>query len=352
MTEGAWTVAVVRQFWAEGIDWRADAPTAQAIDPHGLDELLARRATLPVRDVFPYPGPEPASLVVPLYARFANRYTLVPWLECLWGGAFQGSDVRSAEDASRFDRLAHWRLNLLIGKQLRATPEQVVKLWADRPSEVQTTPAEQQILRWYTAQEPWLQRWHPFREGTGAMRRAPIWGAVFRAAPEQAAAAAMGDARTAYAGWGVWTAMVVAYAIAQLPQDWAPADAVQAIVAAMTRLYSQSPGVEALNRALRREFPGDSWDAWGRFVAREFAGYPLDHSLPNLLLVVGALHWYAAGGERLMEELDRIGWDSAGNRLVAGALLGRRWAGADTPHALLASVVEATVAAHGHPPNV
>lgn len=59
MTEGAWTVAVVRQLWAEGIDWRADALTGQAIDPQGLDEFLARRATLPVRDVFPYPGPEP-----------------------------------------------------------------------------------------------------------------------------------------------------------------------------------------------------------------------------------------------------------------------------------------------------
>lgn len=307
--DGCCSTPVVGQLWAEGIDWRADGPTAQAIDPHGLDELLARRATLPIRDVCPYPGPEPASLVVPLYARFVNRYTLVPWLECLWGGAFQGSGIRSAEDASRFDRsLAHWRLNLLIGKQLRATPEQVVKLWADRPSEVKTTPAEQQILRWYTAQEPWLKRWHSFREGTGAMRRAPIWGAVFRAAPEQAAAAAMGDALTAYA-------------TAQLPQDWAPTDVVQAIVVAMTRLYSQSPGVEALNQALRREFPGDSWDAWGRFVAREFAGYPVDHSLPNLLL-------------------------------IAGALLGRQWTRADTPHALLASVVEVTVAAHGHPPHV
>lgn len=37
MTEGAWTEAVVRQLWAEGIDWEADTPTAQPIDPRGLD---------------------------------------------------------------------------------------------------------------------------------------------------------------------------------------------------------------------------------------------------------------------------------------------------------------------------
>lgn len=184
------------------------------------------------------------------------------------------------------------------------------------------------------------------------MRRAPIWGAVFRAAPQQAASAAMGDAQTAYAGWGVWTATVVASAVAQLPQDWAPTDAVQAIVAAMTRWHSQSPGVDALNRAVRREFPGGSWDAWARFVAQEFAGYPLDHSLPNLLLIIGALHWHAASADRLREALSRIGWDSAGNQLLSGALLGRRWEGNGHLRELLASVVEATVTAHGHPPHV
>lgn len=129
MTEGAWMGAVVRQLWAEGIDLEKDTPTPQPIvDTQGLDELLARRATLPVRSAFSYPGPEPEPFGVPLYARFVNLSDLVPWLESLWGGAFHGSGVRSGEDASRFDHLAHWRLNLVIGKQLRTMPEMVAKL--------------------------------------------------------------------------------------------------------------------------------------------------------------------------------------------------------------------------------
>jgi hypothetical protein len=89
------------------------------------------------------------------------------------------------------------------------------------------------------------------------MRRAPIWGAIYRV-PQQAAMAAAGDARTAYSGWGIWAAAVVAYAVSGLPQDWAPQDATRRLLDAMTHIDPQWPGIANLHTLLQEWVPIDA----------------------------------------------------------------------------------------------
>ncbi len=170
-----WTDHALRQLWAEGINWRALASSGV---PH-VEAWLQCRDTLPRREPFHYPGPEQVRIGAPLMALFVDAASLFSWAERLCGGALQGIGAAQVEDG-QLDRVAHWRLNLALDRGF-STPERVVQRWADHPDQVQDTPAEQQILAWYRNHESWLGRWHPDREGSGAMRRAPIWGAIYGA---------------------------------------------------------------------------------------------------------------------------------------------------------------------------
>lgn len=341
--------AVIRQWWAEGLDMRAVFLSDGTVSPDQLAAALRDRAARPLREGFQYPGPDQVRIGAPLMAVFVEPAFLVPWVERLCGGALQGIGRAQVEDG-HMDRIAHWRLNLALGRGF-PRPEHVVQRWAEQPDLVQDTPAEQQVLRWYRNHEPWLARWHPYREGGGAMRRAPIWGAIYRV-PQQAAVAAAGDARTAYGGWGIWAAAVVAHAISGLPQDWTPDDATQRILHAMTAIDPDWPGIADLRTLLKTTYPASSWDAWRHVIDTEFAGYPLGHSLPNLLLILGVLHWHPASDpEDLGAVLQAAGWDVLGNRLVAGAFLGRSSRASIDPVALH-RLVEAVVSAHGHPPHI
>jgi hypothetical protein len=349
MTRSQWSDAAIRQLWAEGIDGRALFGPDATVKPHQVDNLLQHRSELPMRDALKYRSPDEVRVGAPLMALFVEQGSLVPWLERLLGGALQGAAVTGVQDG-QLDRITHWRLNLALGHGF-PTPDRVVQLWADHPNRVQDTPAEQQILHWHRGHEPWLTRWHPYREGSGAMRRALLWGAIYRV-PEQAAVAAAGDARAAYSGWGIWTAAVVAYAVSGLPQGWTPHDGARRCLYAMTRVDPKWPGIADLDALLRADFPGGSWDAWRHTIDREFSGYPDDHSLPNLLLILGVLYWYPeASPEETGDLLQGAGWDVLGNRLIAGALMGRRAGRIDIDPDALNLMVEATVKAHGHPPN-
>ncbi len=349
MTHG-WTDYALRQLWAEGIDWPALVPPGTAASSAHVEAWLQHRDTLPRREPFNYPGPEQVRVAAPLMALFVDPPSFVPWVERLCSGALQGAGVTRVEDG-QLDRIAHWRLNLAL-KRGFPRPENVVQYWAENPEQVQDTPAEWRILRWYRNHEPWLGRWHPDREGAGAMRRAPVWGAIYRV-PQQAATAAAGDARTAYGGWGVWAAAVVAYAVSGLPPEWAPQDTTQRLLDAMTRIDPQWPGIANLHTLLQTIYPESSWEAWRQFINREFAGYPSDHSLPNLLLILGVLHWHPTSDSKdLGIILQAAGWDVPGNRLVAGALRGRGSARLDLKPDSLNGLVHAVVSAHGHPPHV
>ncbi|PSR35371.1 MAG: hypothetical protein C7B46_01525 [Sulfobacillus benefaciens] len=350
MTRDRWADDALCQLWAEGIDWPALVPSVEAALPSQIEEWLQRRDTLPLREPFKYPSPEKVRIGAPLVAHFVDRDSFVPWVARLCGGALRGIGAAQAENGQR-DRIAHWRLNLALGRRF-PNPEDVVQHWDEHPNQVQDTPAEQRILRWYRNHEPWLGRWHPYREGSGAMRRAPIWGAIYRV-PEQAAMAAAGDARTAYGGWGIWAAAVVAHAVSGLPRDWTPQDAIRGILHATTRIDPQWPGIADLHTLLQTTYPGSSWDAWRRVIDTEFAGYPSDHSLPNLLLMLGVLHWYPTSDpEDVGPILQAAGWDAWGNRFVAGALRGSFSDHPDINRVVLNRLVESVVSAHGHPPHV
>ncbi len=344
-----WTDHALRQLWAEGINWRALASCGEATGVPPVEEWLQCRDTLPRREPFHYPGPEQVRIGAPMMALFVDAGSLFSWAERLCGGALQGIGEAQVEDG-QLDRVAHWRLNLALDRGF-PTPERVVQRWADHPHQVQDTPAEQQILAWYRNHESWLGRWHPDREGSGAMRRAPIWGAIYRV-PQQAAMAAAGDARTAYGGWGIWAAAVVAYAVSGLPQDWAPQDATRRLLDAMTHIDPQWPGIANLHTLFQTSYPERSWEAWCQVINTAFAGYPSDHSLPNLLLILGVLHWHPASGPKdLGTILEAAGWDVLGNRLVAGAFRGRG-PRPDIEADSLNGLVHAVVSAHGHPPHV
>ena len=132
MAEDHWIDRALCQLWAEGVDWRALVPAAADARRHHVEEWLRHPHTLPRRNPFNYPGPEQTRLVVLLYERFVAD--LAPWLEYLWGGAMRV--LPDTQDVTA---------RSMLGKRLR-DPEHVLELWAQHHSQVQDTPAEQQIL--------------------------------------------------------------------------------------------------------------------------------------------------------------------------------------------------------------
>ena len=318
MTDSDWVEAALKQLWAEGVDVRRQL-TALQCHEHvpGLGERLT---SMPTRKHFNYPAPKRFASGYQLIAIYRDREWLMPEIERLWRGALSSIGTATAfENPQHLDAIAHWRLNLLVGKtQGFSSPETFIKVWVSHQTLVQTTPAEQQVLRWYLANEPWMFRWHPNREGSGAMRRAPLWGAIYCGAPDQAAVAATSDACVTYDGWGVWAATVIAYGVAAL---WGTeADAASMLLTAMAKVEPQDhPSVKALITNIRAASHG-TWIEWIEFINKEFAGYPATHSLPNLLLIIGALLWHSESLSEMWAALRKTGWDIPGNLLITGAL--------------------------------
>lgn len=280
MAEPQWANAALQQLWAEGIDVRHLFMSTSGPD-------ICPSFT---REHFKYVAPARFSSGAQLVAIYEDRNRLAAGLECLWGGALCSINKSNPlKSLNHFDSLAHWRLNLFIGRSAWSfSPKSFVECWEKHRSLVQRTPAEQQVLQWYEANEPWQSRWHPYREGSGAMRRAPIWGAIYAGFPQQAAVAAAQDASASYGGWGVWSATVIAYAVAEL---WTyHDDPALTLVKAMTYVEPREHlGVKALMKTIHTTY-ADPWRKWVQLVNTEFSGYPKDHSLPNLLLIIGALH--------------------------------------------------------------
>ena len=336
-----WTNIELQQLWAEGIDVNRPLPQKPR-QPMGLSNC---HSFMPLREHFKYPAPTRFSSGAQLVAVYLTPEHLTPALKRFWGGALSsiGQSI-TGDRLTRMDAIAHWRLNLLIGKSGLSTPESVIRFWLEHRSMVQTTSAEQQVLHWYMFGEPWAARWHAHREESGAMRRAPIWGAIYAGMPQQAAAAAYRDARIAHVGWAVWASTVVAYGTAEMISKGAtPATA---LLNALT--YVEPPnqmGVQALIANMNAAHT-DTWRFWTQLIDTEFNGYPRHHSLPNLLLILGALYWNANDWMKMQESLEEAGWDACGNQLVAGALAGRSVASNSGVGPLVEKLVDRTVVAH------
>lgn len=340
MADGNWNEAELQQLWAEGIDVHrlSTKKLRQTID-------ASLRASMPARKHFRYPAPSRFASGSQMIDIRVSREHLLPGLERLWrGGLHSLGRPIALETPIVLDSVAHWRLNLLIGKaSWLSSPEAVIRFWSTHWSLVQATSAEQQVLH-LQANKSWPTQWHPHREESGAMRRAPIWGAIYVGMPQQAAVAAFCDARITYDGWGVWAPTVVAYATAEiLRKRVTPAATLLDAIATVEPRENLS--VQAISNAIHDAYSG-TWHAWTHFIKTEFAGYPQNHSLPNLLLILGALHWHAEDWDRMQQALKEAGWDIPGNQLVAGALAGRDDNENSMTRSAVNELVESTLAAH------
>ena len=90
----------------------------------------------------------------------------------------------------------------------------------------------------------------------------------------------------------------------------------------MTQVDRDRRDADRLTDLIRGQFPGSSWNDWVRAINDEFVWFPTAHSLPNLLLTVGAMHWFGNNPESMWAALVDVGWDPITNVVLSGALCG------------------------------
>ena len=312
----------LKQAWAEGynvLDWDPSQDPSTWID---------RGIPLPWRATVPYPFHQFPIGFLKVKGRFPLE-VIRPRVRGLWTGALdalRGQVPMDAED--RFNEVVHWPFLVTTltpswivsqtGPHAAIEPDAVLQWWSAHASHIQKTRAEQYLLQ--LGRRP---PWHPYREATGAMRRAPLWGVLDAAIPAQAGALAYNDAVVAHAGWGTWTAYAVAQIAASLcaPLSRSLSDV---FTSTIERLGADQPAANLLlDNCLTVCAKERSWDDRVQLILEPFAGYPEDHSLPNFaILVVAALSFSYYPVESAVAEIRSAGWDAIGNGLVFGALQG------------------------------
>ncbi len=307
---------ILQQAWAEGYDiqpW-----LRRASNPSEPMSLLGTLSSLPRRPAAHYQANTSFPVGSLFVARRIQSEQLISGIRGLWTGALRTLRALSLpDDEAGLSNEAHWPLNLLIGRTgWSYEPDQFLQVWVQHGTEVQHTRAEQYL--WQGNQRP---LWHPYREASGAMRRAPLWGALYAGTPDQAGWAAARDAQTTYVGWGVWTSMVVAQAAARLFTDRLPLAVVFMQTAEQFSVHQ--PNLAEMLAVCQATYEDERpWEEWVRHLEATFSFYPFDHSLPNFLIIAGSLLWYQRNHDTVFRALRQAGWDTTGNSLVVGALQG------------------------------
>jgi len=322
----------LKQAWAEG--FQVDTEN-RCLDPERwLNEgvPLAQRA----RVLYPF-HPFPVGFIK--VKRRLPIDAMIPHVRGLWAGAFAAiRDVLVTETVASFNAIVHWPylISMLTPSQIFGQilePDTILQDWVTHASAIQHTRAEQYLLG--------LKRrppWHPYREATGAMRRAPLWGVLNSAIPAQAGALAYHDATVAQAGWGTWTAYVVAQVASSLcnatTDRWPLAAVFTETLRDVAGYQDAQPAALALLTHVTNEcVMGRPWSERIGSILEPFAGYPEDHSLPNFAIVLAAVLSFPAhdpsdlagnGPGNPITAVREAGWDAIGNSLVFGALQGIR----------------------------
>jgi len=324
----------LKQAWAEGYN-------VLALDPaQAPTTWLDQPISLPLRVPVPYPfQPFPVGFI-----KVKRRFSLdvmYPRVRGLWAGALEAlCGPGSIEEVSRFNAIVHWPFLVTTltpswivgqtGPHAALEPDTVLQEWLAHASQIQETSAEQYLLE--LRRRP---RWHPYREATGAMRRAPLWGVLNAPIPAQAGALAYHDAVVAHAEWGTWTAYLIAQVAAQLCQS---RDG-QSLSAVFTKTLEQVAGykgaqpaaIELLADVRTACAKAHTWEDRIRLILEPFAGYPTGHSLPNFAIILAAVLSFPNdpeptaindSGNTAIAAICEAGWDAIGNSVVFGALQG------------------------------
>lgn len=228
-------------------------------------------------------------------------------------------------------REAHWHLYARINWQTAEAALLPLHLWWERPDWVQCTRAEQFIL----ANPHYLGHWHPYRETTGVMRRAPLWNLLLVGEWSQVGHAVMEDSRPYQTSLAATVAALLAHAAEESAMD--PYALVQANWA---RHLGRSAGHEtilgtALNRFDEEELR-DSASYWQRFY-ETYRWFPYDHVLPNFLIILAALRQHPYDIPAGVAFVRTRGFDFVGNALIVAALVALHLRD-DTPSTPLSSL--------------
>ena len=306
----------LKQAWAEGYEVRDEHP---APDPRvWIDQSI----DLPRRAAVPYPF-QPFSTGSIKVKRWFPIEVISPRVRGLWAGALEALRGQVPMEEDRFNQIVHWPFLVTVSTRESLTnlsgPDAVLQWWLAHASQVQKTRAEQFLLR--LGRRP---PWHPYREATGAMRRAPLWGVLDAAVPAHAGELAYRDAVVAQAGWGTWTAYAVAQIAASLCHPQNRSSLSDVVTATIEKLGGDQPAARRLlTQCMAICAKERSWDERIPLILQPFAGYPEDHSLPNFAIVVAAVLSFSHDPvDRGISAIRSAGWDAIGNSLVFGALQG------------------------------
>lgn len=317
--------ALLQQAWAEGRDIQYGI-THGLLHPDRLrPELVRAVGHLPWRHYHPE-ALSGGSIGTWLVRRTTHDATLRDQVAPGWYGAeFALQDLFGIPPSGQSTWLrvmAHWHLYSAYQacSTTFKTTDDLRRLVVAHPADCQMSRGEQWVLH-HPAD---LLDWHPFHEGTGAMRRAPWWGLV-SLVPNQAAERAYTDALWAYRGraplLGAAIAQTVSQAMRQPPSS--SVAMMQSLMTAVHRLTLRHAPVRSLVATLwRRMQYGVAFEEQCQWIAHQAHFFPYDHVVPNLLVQLVVLGYGTGTWDSTLELLPRAGWDIVTNAIIVGTLLG------------------------------
>ncbi|WP_084161530.1 ADP-ribosylglycohydrolase family protein [Nocardia sp. BMG51109] len=160
---------------------------------------------------------------------------------------------------------------------------------------------------------------NPYREWTGGMSRADIYGYVCPDDPVRAADLAARDAALSHTGNGVWAAM---WAAALIAASFGAADPLSAITAAQQVIPENSRLARALAQVIDDHRRGVGWEQAIATVHTGHEHYNWMHAVGNSCLVAAGLLWGAGDFGRTIALTVQGGWDTGCNGATAGSVSG------------------------------
>lgn len=238
------------------------------------------------------------------------------WLWAEWAVRQAQPCGASNSSAAMLPFAAHWPL--MVGPKTRqqAHPGHVLDGWLNHPDQVQKTRAEQLLIR----HPVYAHTWHPYRETTGAMRRAPLWSLVYCRHWGQEQGAAVTDTVFYQSSTAAQAVAIIATAVEPGPSSSPAYDTIQR---EWRRQLERATGPTVIGEALEQLEAGLAHDPdryWNSFADR-YGGYPYDHVVPNLCIVIGALWAFPKDIPAAVAFTLARGFDVVGNALITAAIL-------------------------------
>ncbi len=313
---------VIRAAYAEGKDCATLLDEGQAFltGAIGFRTLCNRVGAAPSRRGWKFVNPpmQLGSTHEGVYNNSAawRREVRHTWLWAEW--AVRQAQPSSAPNSSEamLPIAAHWPLMVSPKTRQEVHPAHVLDRWLHHPEQVQKTRAEQLLIR----HPAYAHTWHPYRETTGAMRRAPLWSLVYCRHWGQEQVAAVTDTVLYQSPTAAQAVAIITTAVEQGPS---PSPAYQTVQREWRRQLERVTGPTVIGEALEQLEAGLAQDPdryWKSFCDR-YCGYPYDHVVPNLCIVIGALWASPEDIPAAVEFAIARGFDVVGNALITAAIL-------------------------------